>query len=72
MRECALFSFFLFLAYNGGCATLDGVAEETKRNGDKLADCRAEARRAYYFNDAGLDPSLRAYEDCKRRDGGAR
>ena len=53
-----------------GCATLDGVAEETKKNGDKLTDCRAEARRAYYFNDAGLDPSLRRYEDCKRRDGG--
>lgn len=57
--------------HSAGCATLEGVAEETKTNGEKLSACRAEARRAYYAKDAGLNPALRAYEDCKARDGGA-
>ena len=59
------------LMHSAGCATLEGVAEETKTNGEKLSACRAEARLAYYAKDAGLNASLQAYEACKARDGGA-
>lgn len=54
-----------------GCATLEGVQKETETNGEKLSACRAEARRSYYTRDAGINAALRAYEDCKARDGGA-
>lgn len=36
---------------------------------EKLAKCRTEARAEYYVGLKTAEESLRAYEDCKKREG---
>lgn len=44
---------------------LNEIISESKETGDMLSKCRARSRKAYYFQEAGLDGALKVYEECK-------
>lgn len=56
------------LSGSSGC-WLGPDARDASSVDEKLSKCRTEARADYYVGQRSVEESLKAYEDCKKREG---
>ena len=63
MKKVMVMIVFIIAGACGGI--LQETITETQAHGDMLSKCRAKARVAYYYQDAGFDGAWEQYEACK-------